>query len=187
MNNSMKNTDQEQLILVDENDCELGSLDKMEVHKQGRLHRAFSVFIFNRAGKLLLQQRSDEKYHSAGLWTNTCCSHPNFGEDTHAAVNRRLYEEMRMRVSTRFAFTFIYKTYFDNGLTEHELDHVYIGVSDELPAPPKSEAKDWKYMSVEEISVSLKEHPELYTEWFKICFRQVVTHHQHLNKTVYGA
>lgn len=183
----MKKTEGEYLILVDENDRELGSLEKMEVHRQGRLHRAFSVFIFNPQGKLLLQQRSDEKYHSAGLWTNTCCSHPNFGEDTHAAVNRRLYEEMRLRVPTQFAFSFIYKTCFENGLTEHELDHVYVGVSDELPSPLKSEAKDWKYMSVEEITVSLQTHPELYTEWFKICFGQVAAHYGHLCKTAYGA
>ena len=117
----------EYLILVDEKDNELGSMEKLQVHEKGLLHRAFSVFIFNTKGELLLQQRASEKYHSPNLWTNTCCSHPRTGEKTTNAVERRLMEEMGMQCDTTFQFQFLYKAYFDNGLIEHELDHVYFG------------------------------------------------------------
>src|SRR6187399_1825004 len=123
------------LILVDEQDKQYGKLEKQLVHELGLLHRAFSVFIFNKKGELLLQQRADEKYHSAGLWTNTCCSHPRFGEEIKDSVTRRLEEEMGMNCEMEFAFSFIYKSTFENGLTEHEFDHVFFGISDELPVP----------------------------------------------------
>src|SRR5690349_1614227 len=125
------------LILVDDKDQQWGRLEKNLVHELGLLHRAFSVFIFNHHGELLLQQRADGKYHSGGLWTNTCCSHPRYGEDVPDAVKRRLKEEMGMSCETTFAFSFIYKTKFENGLTEHEFDHVYCGFSDALPHPEK--------------------------------------------------
>lgn len=167
-------TNKEYLILVDENDQPWGKLEKAEVHELGLLHRAFSIFIFNTKGELLMQQRADDKYHSAGLWTNTCCSHPRYGEETADAVERRLVEEMGMNTPVEFAFSFIYKTNFMNGLSEHEFDHVYIAVSDELPKPERTEVKDWKYISLGLLEEELKNNPENYTDWLKICFEQLL-------------
>jgi isopentenyl-diphosphate Delta-isomerase len=164
------------LILVDEKDKPWGKLEKLLVHQLGLLHRAFSVFIFNSKGELLLQQRADEKYHSGGLWTNTCCSHPRFGEEISWAIDRRLIEEMGMSCKTNFAFSFIYKTKFENGLTEHEFDHVYFGVTDDSPRPVKSEVKNYKYMSIESLEMDIMIHPENYTEWMKICLPQLKKH-----------
>ena len=166
----------EYLILVDEKDKQWGKLEKLLVHQLGLLHRAFSVFIFNSNGELLLQQRADSKYHSAGLWTNTCCSHPRFGEEIYWAIERRLQEEMGMSCKTDFAFSFIYKTKFENGLTEHEYDHVYFGVTDNLPVPEKSEVKNYRYMNIENLETDIRIHPENYTEWMKICLPQVRNH-----------
>ena len=160
---------EDQLILVDENDKRWGKLEKSLVHELGLLHRAFSIFILNNKGELLIQQRADEKYHSPGLWTNTCCSHPRFNEEMVDAIERRLKEEMGMKCKTEFAFSFIYKVKFENGLTEYEYDHVYIGISDELPIPEKSEVKNWKYINLSELSSDILNHPENYTEWLKIC------------------
>lgn len=166
----------EQLILVDLSDNEIGALDKMEVHLQGLLHRAFSLFIFNNKGELLLQKRANHKYHSAGLWTNTCCSHPNFGESTIDAVNRRLEEEMGMKCASYFAFSFVYKTIFENGLTEHELDHVYIGNCDTAPVINTSEVEDYKYISMDKLIEDVAANPDDYTSWFKICLPNVLNH-----------
>lgn len=163
----------EYLILVDENDNQLGKMEKLEVHQSGLLHRAFSVFIFNSKSELLLQQRADEKYHSAGLWTNTCCSHPRFGEEIPDAINRRLKEEMGMSCKTESVFSFIYKITFDNGLTEHEYDHVYFGISDEMPVPEQSEVQSWKYMSLPDLETDIQLHPVRYTEWMKICLPEL--------------
>ena len=162
------------LILVDEHDKSWGKLEKQLTHELGLLHRAFSVFIFNSKGELLMQQRADEKYHSGGLWTNTCCSHPRWGEELTDAVHRRLEEEMGLKCETEFSFSFIYKVELDNGLTEHEFDHVFVGVSDELPMIKKSEVKCWKYMSVDLIRRDLRFNPENYTHWFKLIFERVV-------------
>jgi len=162
------------LILVDEHDQQYGKLEKQLVHELGLLHRAFSVFIFNKKGELLLQQRSDEKYHSAGLWTNTCCSHPRFGEEIKDSVARRLEEEMGMNCKLEFAFSFIYKSTFDNGLTEHEFDHVFFGISDELPVPDKAEVKNWKYLPINLIRKDIAENPGQYTVWFKMVFERVM-------------
>lgn len=172
------------LILVDEKDKQWGKLEKDLVHKLGLLHRAFSVFIFNSNGNLLLQQRAEEKYHSGGLWTNTCCSHPRFGEEINDAIPRRLKEEMGMNCKTNFAFSFIYKTRFENGLTEHEFDHVYLGVTDALPIPEISEVKNWKYISIEKLETDIIIHPENYSEWLKICLPMVKNHleKQNINK-----
>lgn len=166
------------LILVDEKDRQWGKLEKLLVHELGLLHRAFSVFIFNSKGELLLQQRADNKYHSAGLWTNTCCSHPSYGEDLHDAVERRMDEEMGMQCKTTFAFSFTYRAEFANGLTEHEFDHVYFGVSDCAPTPNAEEVKSWKYMDLDTLEKSVEENPELYTEWMKICLPEVRKHFQ---------
>lgn len=165
----------EYLILVDEHDTPVGKMEKMEVHRRGLLHRAFSVFIFNREGKLLLQQRAHGKYHSGGLWTNTVCSHPRYGEELQHAVNRRLQEEMGLIAETQFAFSFVYKTDFHNGLTEHEYDHVFIGISDETPRPSADEVSAWKYLSKDEIESELKKNPQQFTEWFKLCIHRVIS------------
>jgi len=170
--------DKDYIILVDEKNNPWGKLEKELVHQLGLLHRAFSVFIFNSKGEMLLQQRADNKYHSAGLWTNTCCSHPRWGEETADAVERRLEEEMGLKCNVDFAFEFIYKTTFENGLTEHELDFVYTGVSDNIPEPYKEEVMSWRYAAVDEIRNSIATNPELYTYWFKLIFERVVSTQQ---------
>lgn len=166
----------ELLILVDKQDKEIGALDKLSVHQTGVLHRAFSIFIFNSNGELLLQQRASDKYHSPGLWSNTCCSHPRKGETTDKACHRRLMEEMGMISSLDFAFSFVYKAEFENGLTEHEFDHVYFGWSDELPDPHPGEVMNWTYMSTDGLIDKISNTPENYTEWLKICFPKVLEH-----------
>lgn len=162
------------LILVDENDKEIGALEKTPVHEQGLLHRAFSIFIFNAQQELLLQQRADGKYHSPGLWTNTCCSHPRQGETLEVAVHRRLREEMGMECDLAFQFSFIYKHEFANGLTEHELDHVYFGYSDQQPSPNPNEVQDWKYIHMDDLKKELERYPERYSPWLNICFPKVL-------------
>jgi isopentenyl-diphosphate delta-isomerase len=170
----------EYLILVDENDVPQGRQEKLLAHQLGLLHRAFSVFIFNANGELLLQQRANEKYHSAGLWTNTCCSHPGFGENIKDAIERRMMQEMGMNCETIFAFSFIYKAQFENGLTEYEYDHVYFGVSDNLPLPNASEVKNWRYLNLEELKRDIQLHPGNYTEWLKICMPQMMQHFENI-------
>lgn len=166
---------EEQIILVDENDLEIGFLDKLSVHQMGLLHRAFSVFIFNSKGEFLLQQRADEKYHSPGLWSNSCCSHPNKDETLQDAINRRLKEELGLQCLVDFKFKFIYKIGFDNGLTEHELDHVYFGYSDDKPVLNLEEVKSWRYISLVDLQIEIEHNPEQFSAWFKICFPQVLT------------
>jgi isopentenyl-diphosphate delta-isomerase len=171
----------EMIILVDEKDQILGKEEKLKVHELGLLHRAFSIFIFNDQGELLLQQRADEKYHSPGLWTNTCCSHPNFGEELPAALKRRLMQEMGMDCETQFAFSFIYKAEFENGLTEHEYDHVYFGFSNQRPKPAKEEVQNWKYISLKELKQEIDSNPSKYTPWLKICLPEVQKHFENLS------
>lgn len=161
--------DKEQMILVNEQDDEIGYGDKLSVHQSGLLHRAFSVFIFNSHGELLLQQRAETKYHSPGLWTNTCCSHPRPGELTLDACKRRLKEEMGMLCDPEFSFSFIYKYQFTNGLTEHEFDHVFIDISDDQPILNKDEVKSWKYIGLNELDSDISDNPDNYTPWLKIC------------------
>ena len=161
------------VILVDERDEPIGIMEKMEVHQKALLHRAFSIFVFNSKGEMLLQKRAAEKYHSAGLWTNACCSHPSPGEETLAAAEARLQEEMGIRIALKKAFDFIYKAAFENGLTEHEFDHVFIGHYDGAIFPNTAEVSDYCYKSTEEIKDSIQSHPEKYTEWFKIAFPKV--------------
>lgn len=161
------------LILVDENDNEKGTIDKLSVHQKGLLHRAFSVFIFNSKGELLLQQRANAKYHSPGIWSNTCCSHPLAGQTMSESIERRLKEEMGLKCETSFQFKFIYKHSFDNGLTEHELDHVYFGISDELPHPNSEEVQDWTYISFHNLEKDIVLNPESYSAWLKICLPKV--------------
>tara|TARA_B100000686_G_scaffold354666_1_gene466254 strand:+ start:21477 stop:22010 length:534 start_codon:yes stop_codon:yes gene_type:complete len=163
---------EEEVVLVDSNDKVLGTMPKMEAHKKAVLHRAFSVFLMNSKKELLLQKRADNKYHSPGLWTNTCCSHQRINETTIQAAKRRLYQEMGINASLKEIFKFKYKVSFNNGLTEHELDHVLVGFSDKNPKINLNEVSDWKWMSLELISNSIKENPEIYTVWFKIVFNQ---------------
>lgn len=162
------------LILVDEHDKPWGKLEKDQVHQLGLLHRAFSVFIFNSKGELLLQKRADDKYHSAGLWTNTCCSHPRFGEDLSDAVARRLEEEMGLTCQTKFMFSFVYKSTFENGLTEHEFDHVYYGVSDDKPRPNPFEVSEWKYMTLDSLQKDILNNSASYTTWLSICLPKMI-------------
>lgn len=162
----------EQVILVDEQDNELGLMEKMEAHRQGLLHRAFSVFVINSSGELMMHQRAKHKYHSGGLWTNTCCSHPRQGESVDDAVHRRLMEEMGFDCEVRKMFHFVYRAEMDQGLTEHEFDHLYIGYFDGEPNISPDEVADWEWMSIEQVQKDLLTHPEKYTEWFKIIFER---------------
>jgi isopentenyl-diphosphate delta-isomerase len=165
---------EEQVVLVDREDTPLGTIGKMEAHKLGLLHRAFSVFIFNSAGELLLQQRAHDKYHSAGKWTNTCCSHPRPFENTHIAANRRLKEEMGLTCTLNYGFNFVYKAVFANELTEYEYDHVFFGTTDALPVLNPNEVASCKYMKLDELEEDLQINPHLYTAWLKVCFNKVV-------------
>ena len=166
----------EYVILVDENDNQIGLMEKHAAHIGPHLHRAFSIFVFNSKGELLLQQRALSKYHSPGLWTNTCCSHPRDGETLEQATSRRLLEEMGMVCEMSEAYTFIYQAPVGQGLTEHELDHVWIGHSDDTPFINREEVESWKYMSLDDIAADIQTHPENYTEWFKITFDSLVNH-----------
>jgi len=161
---------EEQVILVDINDNQIGLMPKMEAHEKAVLHRAFSVFIFNKKGELMLQQRAAHKYHSPLLWTNTCCSHQRNGENNLEAGTRRLQEEMGFTTAIKEVFSFIYKAPFDNGLTEHELDYVLIGYFDDEPNLNKEEAEAYKWMTLEDVKADIDENPSIYTEWFKIIF-----------------
>ena len=163
---------EEKVILVSETDDQLGLMGKMEAHEKGVLHRAFSVFIFNKSGQLLLQQRALDKYHSPGLWTNTCCSHQRDGESSIEAGKRRLMEEMGFNCDLEEIFWFIYKADFDNGLTEHELDHVLVGYYDDDPVVNPDEVASFKWMSLEDVKDDISEKPELYSAWFKIIFKE---------------
>ena len=160
----------EKVILVDENDNQVGLMPKLEAHQKGLLHRAFSVFIFNSKYELLLQKRASSKYHSGGLWTNTCCSHPREGEDTLDAANRRLIEEMGIETSLRKVHDFIYKAELDNNLTEHEFDHVFYGVYNEDPEINPAEADDFKWIDMDSLYEDIKKNGDIYTVWFKIAF-----------------
>jgi isopentenyl-diphosphate delta-isomerase len=164
-----------EVILVDEFDNPVGTMEKMEAHRLGRLHRAFSVFIFNSRGEMLLQRRAFSKYHSGGLWTNACCSHPFPGEDPADAAQRRLMEEMGFSVPLEKAFDFIYRADFDNGLVEHEFDHVFVGRYDGPIAINPEEVADYSFHSAEVISKSLEESPEQYTPWFRIAFPRIAS------------
>lgn len=157
----------EKVILVDEQDREIGTMEKMEAHRNPRLHRAISVFIVNSKGEWLLQQRALGKYHSNGLWSNTCCSHPRPGETSHEAAIRRLHEEMGMQADLKELFHFIYREELDNNLSEFELDHVFVGISESIPNINPNEVLSWKYISFPELKKNVEKNPENYTVWFK--------------------
>ncbi len=163
----------EHVILVDNNDRSIGTMEKMEAHRKGLLHRAFSVFIFDTHGNMLLQKRASAKYHSGGLWTNSCCSHPRPGEDTLAAANRRLQEEMGFATDLEKIFDFVYKADFNNGLTEYEFDHVFLGIYNGVIAPNPDEVCEYNYLSLDKIQESMQTDPALYTAWFHIAFPKI--------------
>ncbi|SFU76727.1 isopentenyl-diphosphate delta-isomerase [Pustulibacterium marinum] len=167
---------EERLILVNEKDEPIGLMPKMETHEKGLLHRAFSVFIMNDKGETMLQRRALHKYHSPGLWTNTCCSHQREGETNIEAGKRRMMEEMGCTAELTELFSFIYKAPFDNGLTEHEFDHVMVGYSNEAPNINPDEVAEWKWMSLNDIKLDIAKNPADYTEWFKIIFEKFYHH-----------
>jgi len=163
---------EDKVILVDANDNQVGLMAKLEAHEKGVLHRAFSVFIFNKKGELMLQRRALGKYHSPGLWTNTCCSHQREGESNIESGKRRLSEEMGFVTELIEKTSFIYKAKFDNGLTEHEFDHVLVGNFDNSPKINTEEVDSWKWMNMENIKDDIKVHSNNYTAWFKIIFEK---------------
>ena len=162
--------EEEKVILVNEKDEPIGLMTKMEAHEKGLLHRAFSVFVFNDKNELMLQQRALSKYHSPGLWTNTCCSHQREGESNIEAGKRRLQEEMGFTTNLKDTMAFIYKAPFDNGLTEHEFDHILVGNFNDIPDLNPHEVLAWKWMRLEQVQKDMENHPKRYTEWFKIIF-----------------
>lgn len=174
MNAGTNLRDEEHVVLVNEHDVVLGTMGKLEAHQKGLLHRAFSVFIFDREGRLLLQRRAASKYHSAGLWTNTCCSHPRPGEATEVAAVRRLQEEMGLRCRLEFSFSFQYKASFENGLHEHELDHVFFGQYDAAPDPDPTEVQEWRYASIAQLNDELTRTPDRFTAWLLACWPRIV-------------
>jgi isopentenyl-diphosphate delta-isomerase len=167
------NIAEEFVILVDQNDQEVGQMEKLAAHQGGRLHRGFSVCVFNNRQELLLQQRAWGKYHSAGLWTNTCCSHPRPGESLEKAAHRRLQEEMGFDCQMQEIFHMQYRFDFSNGLTEHEYDHVFIGFFDQLPRPNSYEVAQWKYMTLPEIASVIESQSNSFTDWFQLMFARL--------------
>ncbi len=155
----------ERVVLVDRMDRELGSEEKLRAHQTGALHRAFSVFVFDRQWRVLLQRRADGKYHSPGLWSNTCCGHPRPGERLEDAAVRRLEEEMGFACPLRRAFSFVYRADLEGGLVEHELDHVFIGSHDDEPTPDPAEVSSWRWAGLDELQEDVRRNPERYTAW----------------------
>jgi isopentenyl-diphosphate Delta-isomerase len=165
----------EEVILVDECDKALGLMEKNEAHKKGMLHRAFSIYIYNGKGDLLLQKRAKDKYHSGGLWTNTCCGHPRNGETVYNAASRRLLEEMGMKTALETSKTFIYKAKVGNEMTEHEYLHVFVGKTESEPLINLEEAEDWKFSDLKSVREEMSNTPEKFTEWFKITLPLITT------------
>lgn len=165
-----------EVILVDMNDKQTGTMAKLKAHREARLHRAVSVFIQNSRGEWLLQKRAHDKYHSGGLWTNTCCTHPFPGEADNDSAARRLMEEMGLSCELREVFSFIYREKLDNDLTEYEFDHVFTGISDDTPLINPQEVTDWKYISFNELKNDVERNPSGYTVWFREIYQNVYDH-----------
>ena len=170
---------EEKVILVDSDDHEIGIAEKLRTHREGALHRAFSIFVFNSKGELLLQKRAKGKYHSAGLWTNTCCGHPRPKEPIQQAVHRRLMEEMGFDCDLKEIFSFTYKVQLANDLVEHEYDYVFMGTYDGDPTPSPEEADDWKWTDLEELRTDVQMNPDRYAAWFRICIDKLIWHVRH--------
>lgn len=164
----------EEVVLVDEHDRPVGRGEKIETHLRPRLHRAFSVFVFDSSGRLLLQKRSKAKYHSGGLWSNTCCSHPRPGEPTETAARRRLIEEMGFDCEVTKVFDFVYYAELDNNFFEHEYDHVFAGRYDGSPSPDPREVEDWKWVEVQALAKDLRANPHLYSYWLRASFDELL-------------
>jgi len=164
----------EEVILVDSSDKQVGTMEKIEAHRKGVLHRAFSVFIFDKKNNLIIQKRAINKYHSGGLWSNTCCGHPNPGEDTLFAAKRRLFEEMGLKCILYYGFKHLYKANVRGGLIEYELDYVLFGITEDQPQPASSEVEDWAIFSIKELNNKVKTEPQLFTEWFKLLFNKTI-------------
>jgi isopentenyl-diphosphate delta-isomerase len=164
------------VVLVDEDDNPLGVMEKIKAHREAQLHRAVSVFIIDSRGRWILQKRALDKYHSKGLWTNACCTHPYPGESDQEAAKRRLAEEMGLKCEIKEVFSFIYREELDNNLTEHELDHVFVGVTDQEPVINKNEVLDWKRISFDEMKRDIHSNPARYTVWFRKIFEKVHSH-----------
>jgi len=171
---------QPELIIVDKDDNITGYEEKMKVHQKGYLHRAFSIFVVNKKGQLMLQKRAVEKYHSGGLWANTCCSHPLKGEDLEVTVHNRLGEEMGFDCELKPIFKFIYRAELDNNFVEYELDQVYIGFYEKDPKPNAAEVCDWKWVDIESLKIDLKESPENYVYWLKEAFPEFYLNYKNL-------
>jgi isopentenyl-diphosphate delta-isomerase len=169
----------EHVILVDQEDNAIGTMEKLEAHRKGILHRAFSILLFNSKGELLLQKRSSLKYHSDSLWTNTCCSHPLPDEPMHQATRRKLKQEMGIDMQPEFAYKFIYKANLDKGLIEHEYDHVFIGTFDGSPNINREEVEDWKFTDMNSLRLDIRKNPQAYTTWFKL-----IVDHPQLNTVI---
>lgn len=163
-----------EVILVDQNDVEVGRAEKLIAHKKGLLHRAFSIFLFNSDGDLLIQKRAANKYHSANLWSNTCCSHPKPNETLQEATKRRLKEELNIETELSWSFSHLYRVEFDSGLIENELDHIFIGTYDMLPQINPDEVSDFKYISISDLTLDIEKHPEDYSFWFKELIEKVL-------------
>lgn len=166
----------EEVVLVNDIDEVIGVAEKLAAHLSGDLHRAFSIFVFNSAGQMLLQKRAASKYHSKGLWSNTCCGHPRLGESTQEASRRRLYEEMGFRCEVRKVFAFTYYAELDGGLFEHEYDHVFVGHFDGSPTPNQDEVGDWKWVDLSALRLDIQQNPEQFTYWFKVSLEQLCHH-----------
>ncbi len=164
------------VVLVNEDDLAIGTMDKLEAHVKGKLHRAFSVFLFNDEGKMLIHQRAATKYHGAGLWTNACCSHPQKDEDVEKSALERLAFEMGLECDIHKLFSFIYNTPVENGLIEHELDHVFIGFTNAEPQPNREEVQNYRWIHPEELLQEMQEHPLRFTYWFRKSVGQVLGH-----------
>lgn len=167
---------EEFVVLVDQNDQKLGLMEKQQAHVAGLLHRAFSVFVFNSKGELMIQQRAASKYHSPTLWTNTCCSHPRDNETYEQAAHRRLEEEMGFDCELEYKFNFIYKAHLENDLIEHELDHVFIGTFDDEPKLNPDEVMAYRWVELDDLKKDMEKNPQNYTAWFKIIFEHYVSY-----------
>lgn len=170
--------EKEFVVLVDANDNDIGTMEKMEAHEKAVMHRAFSIFIFNTKGEMLIHQRAFSKYHTPGLWTNACCSHPRLGETLQQATSRRLREEMGMEADIKKIFDFVYKADVGQGLIEHEFDHVFVGTTDVLPNINREEVETYSYIKMDDLRNDINMHPEKYTVWFKIAFDRVEEYFQ---------
>jgi isopentenyl-diphosphate Delta-isomerase len=156
------------VVLVDENDNEVGIMEKMEAHRKGILHRALSILLFNSKGELMLQKRAENKYHSGGLWTNTCCSHPLPGETMEDATRRSLLHEMGISLQPEFAYKFLYFAEVDDGLKEHELDYVFAAKYDGEPSINPQEVADWQFLNIATLKKDIEENPSHYSSWFRL-------------------